>query len=144
MKEINEYKISDFPNFDMRSGMSFKYIKKDFPDLIADYIYDLEDGLNIKLHNEHKDENGYYYEEFNLNDLKYYCDLKNYDFELPEWINSLSVKVYLFDEDLDREIEMEGFVNLPIDTESDIHFNEDTKTLDISNFTLYSFNQVSN
>lgn len=135
--KLNEYKISDFPNFDLYSNSN--NIKLDFPSLISDYIYDLEDGLNIKLHAEKEDEEGYLYDEFNLNDLQYYCDIKNLDYKFPDWIESLSIKVYHNDSELEENSEVNGFVNIPLDDKSDITYNPDTKKLKISNFTIYSW-----
>lgn len=135
--KLNEYKISDFPNFDLQSDSN--NIRLDFPSLISDYIYDLEDGLNIKLHAEKEDEYGYLYDEFNLKDLQYYCDIKNLDYKFPKWIESLSIKVYQNNDELEKDIEMNGFVNIPVDDKSDITYNSDTQKINISNFTVYSW-----
>ena len=135
--KLNEYKISDFPNFDLESDSN--NIRLDFPSLISDYIYDLEDGLNIKLHAEKEDEYGYLYDEFNLKDLQYYCDIKNLDYKFPKWIESLSIKVYQNNDELEKDTEMNGFVNIPVDDKSDITYNSDTQKINISNFTVYSW-----
>ena len=135
--KLNEYKISDFPNFDLESDSN--NIRLDFPSLISDYIYDLEDGLNIKLHAEKEDEYGYLYDEFNLKDLQYYCDIKNLDYKFPKWIESLSIKVYQNNDELEKDTEMNGFVNIPVDDKSDIIYNSDTQKINISNFTVYSW-----
>ena len=135
--KLNEYKISDFPNFDLQSDSN--NIRLDFPSLISDYIYDLEDGLNIKLHAEKEDEYGYLYDEFNLKDLQYYCDIKNLDYKFPKWIESLSIKVYQNNDELEKDTEMNGFVNIPVDDKSDITYNSDTQKINISNFTVYSW-----
>lgn len=136
MKHLNEYKHTDFPDFSIK--FENELLIYDAPDnlidLICNYIFDLDNGLNQKLHSEHVDEEDRSYDLITEKDIIWYSDLVGYgDVVFPSWIESFNIFLYM-----DKNEDYDGYVpNIMNPDKNNWEYNRKTDKLKIKKLAIF-------